>query len=209
MQLPLRLQYGSNNNYTDSQWKTASDLYNNPNTEISPINYDIGHPYPQETIKQDAFVLKRFYSEFEGSLKKWKAEKDSGTILSGWKLRQLSLLPPEKQTTTGKTTKPRTCGRCLLAKDVKKMAYQMTKDEGMNGKKTLSGPGCIHAFKDGVRIATEAMKNGQELSDDLKNLLIFEEIVRIDHDQDRLIALDQGMVAYNFTEARYKNKPKF
>ncbi|KIJ23889.1 hypothetical protein M422DRAFT_56655 [Sphaerobolus stellatus SS14] len=118
---------------------------------------------------------------------------------------------------TGKTTKPRTCGRCLLAKDgmgqgknmhpkytcsdglpiwkgipfpVKKMPYQMTKDEGTNGKKTLSGPGCIHAFKDGVRIATEAMKNGQELSDDLKNLLIFEEIARIDHNQDRLIALD-------------------
>ncbi|KIJ28373.1 hypothetical protein M422DRAFT_270374 [Sphaerobolus stellatus SS14] len=145
----LRLQYRWNSKLTNGEWKQAAILYNNPKTDIAERNYDPNHGLPQDNTYRDAAILKRHCQQFEIKVREWKAHYDAGEggMFTWWKLRQISMLPPEKLasfvadaatvestvTTTIKTAGPTTtdskqasdskkasfCGRCNLEKDGK------------------------------------------------------------------------------------------
>jgi hypothetical protein len=63
---------------TAKQWAAAADLYNDPETYISPGHYSKTYGYPKDPLKRNGTTLQKFCLKFEEQVSKWTAEKECG-----------------------------------------------------------------------------------------------------------------------------------
>ncbi|KAF8590330.1 hypothetical protein K439DRAFT_1612108 [Ramaria rubella] len=189
---------------SEKQWEEAVTHYNNPETILDTLNYNVAHGVPYNKEIHLGASLKRHCVDFEEQIQQWKATAQGGEAISLWKQRQLSLMPPcnatyTKPTKTGKVAFVKRCCHCHVVKDgfvhgKSRHSWDNCKDgfpvwdlipfplpkngwaSRRDGKTVINEVICISAFRHVFEEAETVLKSGGELDVQSKNLLCFEEL---------------------------------